>query len=542
MPPVLVERALAPGVDPGLVSELSVEEPQAAPRLTPRERRQVAALLISVLLVSLCAIVYQLQIGAISSYLLGNSVKQFSFTIGLFMFALGLGSWMSKLVHERLLERLLFLELLLAVVGGATSYVLFSFYAITKAYYASMMVMTLLVGTLVGLEIPLMARLARRFTSLRVALAEVLTWDYVGALIGAVAFPLLLLPTLGLMPTSPVMGLLNVLVCAVLLWAFWRDLDGPRRFAAASIAVAAVLTAALALSNTASAFIDKRLYLDEVMMVKQTPYQRIVVTRWNEDTRLFLNGHLQFSSTDEHRYHEALVHPAMASSVSREAVLVLGGGDGLAVREILKYPDVRRVVLVDIDPAMTELARTYPPLVRQNADALNDARVELVHQDAFQYLADLPAAERFGVILSDLPDPTSESLAKLYAVEFYRLVRQHLAMGGLLAIQSTSPFFARDAYWSIEATVRAAKLDTRSYHVYVPSFGDWGFHLAGVAGEPRWPQALSVQTRYLNPSILRASLAFGGDADRTTNAKVNSLLQPTLQELYHAGWSRWTVP
>ncbi len=512
------------------------------PKLTKQEKRQVAALFVSVLLVSLCAIVYQLQIGAISSYLLGNSVQQFSFTIGLFMFALGLGSWASKLVHEKLLERLLFLEIGLALVGGATSYVLFTFYAMTKAYYGAMIIMTLTVGTLVGLEIPLLARMARRYASLRVALAEVLTWDYVGALIGAVIFPLLLLPTLGLMPTAPAMGLLNVVVCAVLLGAFWRDLKRPRAYAIGSIAAAGVLAAALALSTSASSAIDKRLYIDEVLMVKQTPYQRIVLTRWNEDTRLFLNGHLQFSSTDEHRYHEALVHPAMASTVSREQVLVLGGGDGLAVREILKYPDVKRVVLVDIDPAMTELSKTYPPIVRQNAGALSDPRVEIIHTDAFQYLADLAAAERFGVILSDLPDPTNESLAKLYSVEFYRLARQHLAMGGLLAAQSTSPFFARAAYWSIEATMRAAKLDTKSYHVYVPSFGDWGYHLASAAGEPRFPEKLNVPTKYLNPSVLHSSLAFGGDAEKIPDAKVNSLQQPVLQGLYHAGWSRWTVP
>ena len=518
------------------------------PRLTLRERRQVLALFLAVLIVSLCAIVYQLQIAAISSYLLGNSVQQFSFTIGLFMFALGLGSWISKLVHERLLERLLLLELLLALAGGATSYVLFTFYAVTKAYYASMIVTTITVGTLVGLEIPLLARLAHRFASLRVALAEVLTWDYVGALIGAVLFPLLLLPTLGLLPTAPAVGLLNVIVCAVLLAAFWQELERPTLWAVLSILVAAVLTAGLTLAQTASSAIDKRLYLDEVLLVKQTPYQRVVVTKWNRDTRLFLNGHLQFSSTDEHRYHEALVHPAMSTSVSREQVLILGGGDGLAVREVLKYPDVKRIVLVDIDPAVTELAKTFPPLVRQNDNALADPRVLVVHQDAFQYLADRPSTdERFGVVLSDLPDPTNESLSKLYSVEFYRLVRQHLAHGGTFAAQSTSPFFARDAYWCIAATLRAAAFATRAYHTYIPSFGDWGFHLATATDvraphTPRWPEALTVKTKYLNADVLRAALAFGGDAEQVQNPRVNSLQQPLLQGLYHAGWSRWTVP
>jgi spermidine synthase len=276
------------------------------------------------------------------------------------------------------------------------------------------------------------------------------------------------------------------------------------------------------------------------MLVRQTPYQKIVVTRWNEDTRLFLNGHLQFSSVDEHRYHEALVHPAMAATVSREDVLILGGGDGLPVREVLKYSDVRRVTVVDIDAGVTELARTYPPIVRQNRRALFDPRVRLVHEDAFRYLERAPASERYGVILIDLPDPTDETLAKLYSVEFYRLVRQHLAVGGLVAAQSTSPFFARQAYWCIAATLRAAGLNTASYHVYVPSFGDWGFHVAGPA-PVKLPTRIPVETRFLTADVLRSSATFDPDVSRL-EVPVNSLQQPVLQGLYAAGWSRWTVP
>jgi spermidine synthase len=516
------------------------EAPRPAPRLSPAERRRVGALLLSVLLVSLCGIIYQLQIGAISSYLLGDSVQQFSFTIGLFMFALGVGSWLSKLVREHLVERLLGIEIALGLVGGMTSYLLFAIYTYGKAYYAGMIGTTLAVGILVGLEVPLLARVARRYSSLREALAEVLTWDYVGGLIGAVLFPLFLLPTLGLITTAPVVGLVNILVTILLLSAFWADLRRPRAWMAAVALGAAALVAAVVLATPIGGAIDRRLYLDEVVLIRQSPYQKIVVTRWNQDTRLFLNGHLQFSSIDEHRYHEALVHPAMGTTVNREEVLILGGGDGLAVREILKYPEVRRVTVVDIDPAVTELARTFPPLVRLNRGALFDTRVRLVHEDAFTWLARAPADERFGVILSDLPDPTTETLAKLYSVEFFRLVRQHLAMGGVFTVQSTSPFFARQAYWAVEATLRAAKLETLSYHVYVPSFGDWGFHLAGHQ-PPRLPEALPVETKFLTPEVLRASLVFGRDLARL-DSPVNSLQQPVLQGLYRAGWTRWTVP
>lgn len=508
-------------------------------RLSARERRQVGALLVSVLIVSLCGIVYQLQIGAISSYLLGNSVRQFSFTIGLFMFSLGLGAWLSRLARERLLERLLLIEIALGLVGGLTSYVLFSVYALAMTYYTAMIATTVAVGTLVGLEVPLLARMAQRYCTLREALAEVLSWDYVGGLIGAVIFPLVLLPSLGLLATAPAVGLLNVAVGALLLAAYWGEIGRRRAWVAGVVLAIGALAVALALSTPAGAALDRRLYLDEVVLVRQTPYQKIVVTRWNEDTRLFLNGHIQFSSVDEHRYHEALVHPAMASSVSREEVLILGGGDGLAAREVLKYPEVRRVLVVDIDPEVTELCRTFPPIVRQNGGALSDGRVRIVNEDAFTWLANAPP-ERFGVILSDLPDPTTEDLAKLYSVEMFRLVRQHLAMGGVFAIQSTSPFFARAAYWAIGETLGAAGLKTLAYHAYVPSFGDWGFHLA-AHGPPRMPDRVPVSTRFLSPETLRAMLAFGHDTARLP-VPVNSLQRPVLQELYQAGWSRWTVP
>ena len=260
------------------------------------------------------------------------------------------------------------------------------------------------------------------------------------------------------------------------------------------------------------------------------------MTRFGDDLRLFLDGNLQFSAADEYRYHEALVHPAMSLTASREQVLVLGGGDGLAVREVLKYDDVRRVVLVDLDPAMTDLGRRYAPLRALNDDALHDPRVEIVHADAFSYLAE--TSDRFGAILIDLPDPNNEGLGKLYSTAFYELARQHLARGGLMASQATSPYFARKTYWSIVHTVEATGLTAHPYHLYVPSFGDWGFVLAaGHAIDPA-AFALDVPTRYLTADLFQASRLFDRDTDEVP-AEVNTLDHQIILTYYDQGWQRW---
>jgi spermidine synthase len=269
---------------------------------------------------------------------------------------------------------------------------------------------------------------------------------------------------------------------------------------------------------------------------RQTPYQRIVLTRWGDDVRLYLDGNLQFSSQDEHRYHELLVHPAMSLSRSREAVLVLGGGDGPAAREILKYDDVRRLVLVDIDPAMTELARVHPALLAINERALLDPRVELVHQDAYEYLEE--TAGQFGAIIIDLPDPNNESLGKLYTRAFYKMVRRHLAVGGVMASQATSPYFANQAYWCIVHTAADVGLQTLPYHVYVPSFGDWGFFVAAEHRLQAERFFLHVPTRYLNADLWSAGLLFDPDIAEV-ETEINTLDSQVVLGYYERGWKRW---
>jgi spermidine synthase len=226
-----------------------------------------------------------------------------------------------------------------------------------------------------------------------------------------------------------------------------------------------------------------------------------VITRWKDDLRLYINGNLQFSSRDEHRYHEALVHPVPQALPWARRVLVLGGGDGLALREILKYRNIEHVTLVDLDPAMTTLFSRSEPLRALNHGSLTDQRVTVVNADAAQWLEQ--NQDNFDAIIVDLPDPSNFGLGKLYSVPMYRLMSRHLAEKGYAVVQSTSPYYAPRSFWDIDATLREAGLHTWPYHTYVPSFGEWGFILAGKRNDYTPPTRYDVPMKFLDGDTLR---------------------------------------
>ncbi|MBA3530356.1 MAG: polyamine aminopropyltransferase [Ardenticatenales bacterium] len=503
----------------------------------PLSSRQSTLLLFSVFVIAICGLIYELIIGTLSSYLFGNSVVYFSLTIGLFMSAMGVGSYASRWITRSLLGWFILLEIAIGLAGGVSAALLYAVFATTPYYHIAMVLLTFLVGGMVGMEIPILTRLSSSSEeSIKDALANVLAFDYLGALIASVLFPLLLLPELGVLKTAFVTGLLNMAVVFLNLHTFRDRLRQWRQLLGVSVTVTLLLLAGTAWSFQLTSFFEMQLYEDAIIYTQQTRYQRIVMTRWGEDVRLFLDGNLQFSTRDEYRYHEPLVHPALSLTRSRESILILGGGDGLAVREILKYEDVQPIELVDIDPAMTELANSHPVILAANEGALMDPRVELVHQDAFKYLEE--GAEQFGVIIIDLPDPNNESLGKLYTREFYKMVRRHLAGGGVVAVQATSPYFARETFWCIVHTAADAGFQTWPYHTYIPSFGDWGFFLA--TAHPIEPEAFTVQVpmRYLTPEVLAGSFIFDSDTSEV-ETKINTLDSQVVLRYYEKGWKQW---
>lgn len=495
-----------------------------------------AALLVAVLLIAACSLVYELVAGAIASYLLGDSVTQFSTVIGTYLFAMGVGSWLSRFIVRHVAARFVIVELMVGCVGGFSSVLLFLSFAYTDSFRVVLYLLVFGVGTLVGLEIPLLMRILRERFDFKDTVAHVLTFDYLGALAASLLFPLLLVPHLGLMHTALVFGMINT---AVALWTTYLlapALRQPWRTRLACVVVFVLLGAGLASANRLMDTAEANLYADEVILARTTPYQRIVLTAWRDDLRLFLNSHLQFSSRDEYRYHEALVHPAMAARPDARRVLVLGGGDGLAVREVLKYPNVEQVTLVDLDPEMTRLFTAHAELRKLNHGALSDPRVTIENADAFPWLD--AGTDLFDIALIDFPDPSNFSIGKLYTTTFYRRLVRRLSPDAIFVVQSTSPLFARQAFWCVVETIRSTGLTAWPYHVYVPSFGEWGFVLAS-RGQWTPPQRLPPDLRFLTAGQIPSMLEFPPDM-APVPADVNRLNNQALVHYYESEWSTVT--
>ena len=498
-------------------------------------RPQRHALLVSVFIVASCGLAYELVAGALSSYLLGDSVTQFSTVIGTYLFAMGVGSWLSQYLDRNLVLRFIHLELLVGLIGGFTPAGLFSVFALDAAPFRVMLYGAVLaVGVLVGLEIPLVMRILKRDLSLRDLVSQVLTVDYLGALAVSLAFPLLLAPHLGLVRTGLLFGLLNA---AVALWAVWvfRDQLPRARLVVAQCGVAlALLVAGFGFAGRFTDWAEQQMYQDQILYTRTTPYQRIVLTRWKDDLRLFLNNNLQFSSADEYRYHEALVHPGLAALPWARRVLVLGGGDGLAVREVLKYPQIEQVVLVDLDPGMTSLFRDAPALRALNHDAFHSPRVKVINADAGRWLED--SREAFDFVIVDFPDPSNFAVGKLYTTAFYRLLSRHVAPHGLVVVQATSLFYARKVFWIVVATLEEAGFQTSAYHALVPSFGEWGYILAGRDAY-QMPETLPIATRFLTGRGLPSLFEFPADMARV-EATPNHLNTQNLVRTFEDEWRR----
>ena len=504
----------------------------------PSPRPLEVALLASVFVIAACGLVYELAAGALASYLLGDSVLQFSTVIGSYLFAMGIGSYLSRFFERQLPAHFLRIELLVALIGGALPALLFIANAyVPGAFRFLLYSLVLLVGTLVGLEIPLVMRILRRNVALKDLVSQVLTFDYLGALAVSLAFPLVLVPQLGLIRTGLLFGLMNAAVAVWALWLFRHELRHFKSHAVACGLTLAALAAGFAGADHITTLAEDRFYQDRPIFTATTPYQRIVVTAGRGGHKLYLNGNLQFAERDEYRYHEALVHPVMAAHGAPKKIAVLGGGDGLAIREILKYPSVESITLVELDPAMTREFSSQPALVQLNSGALLSPKVRIVNRDAFKWLEE--QTEVFDIVIVDFPDPTNFSIGKLYTNSFYALLDRHLAASGYAVIQTTSPLVARKSFWTVVNTIESIGLRTAPYHANVPSFGEWGFVVA--SRRPFSPASQSSQLpaglRFLNQQTLPLLFDFPSDMSRVP-APVNRLSNQELVHSYEQEWGK----
>ena len=500
--------------------------------------------LFAVFLCASCGMVYELALVALGSFLLGDTIVQASIVLSVMVFAMGVGSILTKRLTHLAAVSFALIEASLGIIGGLSVLALYLAFAYLDLYTAAMIVIAFVIGVLIGAEIPLLMELIQRIRAQRAsaAVADLFAVDYVGGLIGGLAFPFLLLPLLGLPRGVLAVGIVNAVTgILIVVWLFRHELSRRVRIGLTLLLVliVGVLTAAWVYTDAIEVTSRQKIYRDPIVTAERSAYQDIVVTRHPRtgDTRLFLNGDLQFASNDEHRYHESLVHPVLDGPRTR--VLVLGGGDGMALREVLRYSDVEEVTLVDLDPAVVELARTDEAFTEFNRQSFADHRVDYVPADAFTWLRE-ENEKAYDVVIADLPDPDDVSTSKLYTIEFYGLVERAMNPGARLVVQAGSPFFAPEAYWGIGESIAQAGFATTPYHVDVPSFGDWGYFLAatGEAPEIGVPADAPDDLRFLTPEVARASLVFPPDRDRDSVGAVepSSLLHPRVIDQQRGAW------
>jgi spermidine synthase len=495
------------------------------------------ALLITAFVISTCGLVYELIAGTVASYLLGDSITQFSTVIGVYLFSMGIGSYLTRYIVKNLSLTFVQVELMIGLIGGFSATMLFLLFNHIENFRILLYSLVSIIGILVGLEIPLLMRILEEKLDFKTLVSQIFTFDYVGALLASLLFPMVLVPYLGLMRTSLLFGLFNIGVAFWSIHLFKEQLPFRKYLQGTAIVSLLALVVGFAYADKLMNLAEASAFPDPVIYSTSTLYQRIVITSNTKDLRLFLNGNLQFSSRDEYRYHEALVHPAMAACKDPKDILVLGGGDGMAVRELLKYPSVRSITLVDLDKKMTDLFKSQSILTRLNQNSLNDARVKLVVNDAFVWLKSTD--QRFDVAIVDFPDPSNYSLGKLYSDTFYRTLKKTLTPQGLIVVQSTSPFYAKNSYWCVDSTLASVGFHTTPYHAYVPAFGDWGYVIGSLtpfqpAAQEAYPQGL----RYISKDSFNQMLFFAKDMQPTLSS-INKLNNQILVHLFESEWSEY---
>jgi len=551
---------------------------------TQRHAKKLSAMLgASMLLIGVCGLSYEYSFSRLATSILGDSTKQWALVIGVMMFFMGIGADAQKYFsQEKLLERFIFLEIMLGLVGGfGPSLSLYIFGAWHDLFVVVHYLLIAAVGFLIGIEIPLLVRINQvALPSLRENLGLILKMDYIGSFIGAVVWVFVLPHFLDLLEIPYLLGLINASVGLATLVVFRHHIQKPKGLYALGGLACLFLASGLTFGTPIRLHLEQRLFKDPVIYSETSQYQHIVFTENKQGrTDLYINGHLQFSSADEHIYHEFLVHPVMGALPEAKHILVMGGGDGLAVRELLKYPQITDVTLVDLDPKMVHLAKTFGPLVKLNQGSLNQPKVAVkaplgtaagdtyrlnetgqgffrqhkkpaqvqlhaLHLDAFQFAQSAPG--RYDAIILDFPDPNDPDLSKLYSLEFYQQLKQLLVPGGLMIQQSTSPAAAISAFEIIGKTMQTAGFSVLALHHPVPSFGDWGFWVAGHAenyGNLGLKQKLSElqlpsNVRYLTQPLVNGAQAFGKGQLNLEKTAVNRLLQDNLFQAYQGAWER----
>ena len=495
----------------------------------------------------LSGIVAEYILATLATYFLGNSVFQWTMIISIMLFSMGIGSRISKYLEVQLLKYFLLIEFSLSILTSFSAISVYFLSVFSSATGFFIYLLAIMIGILIGMEIPLVIRLNDTFEELKVNIATVMEKDYYGSFAGGLFFAFVGLPYLGLAYTPFILGSINFIVAVAVFLKLRKpfQIRGSSLISGMAFGISILLVAGFIYSKPIILYGEQVKYKDKIVYSEQSRYQKIVITQWKNNYWLFIDGNQQLSTLDEWLYHEPLVHPVMQLSELPQNVLILGGGDGCAVREVLKYREVQQITVVDIDPAMTALGQTHPVLTEVNQNALNHPKVNIVNRDAYQFLND--SQDYFDIIIADLPDPKTVELGRLYSLEFYQLCYRILRPRGLIVTQAGSPYYATQAFQCIEKTMTAAGFQTIPLHNQVLTMGEWGWILGSKSIPKLQLKAKllkidfnNIETRWINNEAMNLILSFGKPIfSEKSEIEVNTLINPRLYQYYLKG--NWDI-
>jgi len=490
----------------------------------------------------LAGIVAEYILSTLATYFLGNAVLQWTLIVSIMLFAMGLGSRLSRNIEKNLLQKFILVEFALSILSAFSALAVYMISAYSVYTGAAIYIFCISIGLLIGMEIPMVMRLNSSYEILKVNVSSVLEKDYYGSLAGGLFFAFVGLPYLGVTYTPIVLGSINFLVAILLLIILWQSVRPKIKWQLSAIGsgIAVALISGAFLAQPLILFGEQKRYKDKIIYAEQSKYQKIVITQWQDDYWLFINGNQQLSTLDEELYHEPLVHPVMTLHPHPADVLILGGGDGCAAREVLKYPEVEQITVVDLDPAMTQLGQTHPVLTNLNQNALNHPKVNVLNEDGYNFLEQ--HKQYFDVVIIDLPDPKSVDLNRLYTYEFYRLLQKRLRPNGLVVTQAGSPYFATRAFLCIEKTMKEAGFNTEKMHNQIVTLGEWGWMIGTTNRSLHLKEKLraltfDVETQWINQEAMLLMTSFGKDiyAFEVDSVAVNKIHRPVLYRYYLKG-------
>ncbi|GAA4112746.1 polyamine aminopropyltransferase [Aquimarina addita] len=517
--------------------------------LNKKSSRNSTILKIAIFATGFAGIVAEYVLSTLATYFIGNSVLQWTMIVSLMLFFMGVGARLSQRISRNLLSKFLMFEVILSLLVSFSSILVYTVAAVSSYYGIVIYSLCIIIGLLIGLEIPIVMRMNEEYEELKTNISSVLEKDYYGSLLGGVFFGFIGLPFLGLTYTPFVLGFVNLGVAVIVAYMLYSKLsqNESKKVVVAISTVAIVIFLGLFYTNPIVQWGEQQKYKDKVVFSDQTKYQKIVMTEWKDEHWLYLNGNLQFCSLDEEMYHEPLIHPAMGLYPNVKDVLILGGGDGCAVRELLKYSGIDKIDLVDLDPKMTSLGKENPILLEINKGSLNDKKVTVYNADAYIFLEQQQAHRFYDIIIVDLPDPRNVELSRLYSHEFYTICKRKLRPNGVLVTQAGSPYFATKAFQCIDKTMQSAGFITAPMHNQVISMGEWGWIL-GVKSQEINKELLvnrlqslqfsGIKTKWLNTEAMKLVTSFGKHSfliSAEDTVEINKIHNPVLYTYYLKG-------